>query len=246
MSELVGKEFEFEVEMDLETVWDALTTPAGLATWYADRAEVDATVGGELKVDWGTGPFAMGTFDVVEPPNRLRLVYGGSHVGTEEWLLTHDDGVTHVRLIHSLPVDEGTSWDDHYGDITRGWLLFHSTLAWVGRTVGRLGRESAVRTGDIADGAWGRVVRALGLEATPNAGQSLSIEGLPTADVLVAVDGLSVLLSFNDKATLLVDVEGPTLYTAAATYGDESEASTALLANIADLGEQLCDAAGAK
>jgi len=233
------------VESDLDLVWKALTTADGLATWYVNSAEVDAIVGGELKVDWGTGPYAAGTFDVVDPPHRLRLVYGGSEVGTEEWFLSHDDGITHVRLIHSLPVEEGTKWDDHYGDISRGWLLFHSTLAWVGRTVGRLGRDSEVRIGDIADGAWGRVVGALGLTATPRAGESLSIDGLPTANVLVAVDGLSLLLSFDDRATLLVDVEGPSLYTVSATYGAESEASAALRTRVADLATRLCTAAGA-
>jgi uncharacterized protein YndB with AHSA1/START domain len=244
MTDIVGREFAFEVESELELVWDALTTADGLATWYVDNAEIDASPGGELKVDWGTGPYAMGSFEVVEAPHRLKLVYGGDQVGAEEWLLSHEDGVTHVRLIHSLPVEEGSTWDEQYGDITRGWKLFHGTLMWVARTIGRLGRRTEVRLGDIADGAWRRVIEELGLPSTPDANEKIALDGLPPADVLVAVDDYSLLLAFDDEVTLLVDVEGSSLYTVAATYGDETERSAALRSSIAELAERLCKAAG--
>ncbi len=244
MTDVVGREFEWAIDTDLDTVWEALTTPCGLATWYVSSAEVDPRQGGELKVDWGTGPFAMGTFEVVDVPRRLKLVYGGDQVGAEEWLLSHEDGITHVRLIHSLPVEEGKTWDEVYGDITRGWSLFMATLGWAAGTVGELGRESEVRLGDITEGAWGRVLAAAGVHATPDSGSTLSIDGLPDAEVLVGVDDYSLLLAFDNKATLLVDVEGPHLYTLAATYG-EGRADSALLAGITSLAERLCTAAGA-
>lgn len=240
----VGREFDFEVEAELDLVWRALTTADGLATWYVDHADVDARPGGELKVDWGTGPHAMGTYEVVEPPHRLKLVYGGDEVGAEEWLLSHADGVTHVRLIHSLPVEDGATWDDQYGDITRGWSLFMGTLAWVGRTIGELGRRSEVRIGSIASGAWPRVLDALGVASTPSAGDRLALPDLPAAEVLVGHDGLSMLAAFGDRATLLVDVEGDSLYTVSATYGADSDDLAQLLATITDLAQRLCDAAG--
>lgn len=243
MTDIVGREFEFEVHSDLDLVWAALTTPEGLATWYVSSAEVDAREGGELKVDWGTGPFAMGTFEVFDPPRRLKLTYGGDQVGAEEWLLSHEDGVTHVKLIHSLPVADGKTWDELYGDITRGWSLFMATLAWVADSKEGLGRQSEVRLGDIADGAWRRVIAALGVEATPDSGATLSIAGLPDAEVLVGVDDYSLLLAFDRRATLLVDVEGPHLYTLAATYGDPSGGE--LLAGVTELAERLCAAAAA-
>ena len=104
----------------------------------------------------------MGTFEIFEAPHRLKLVYD-AEVGTEEWLLTHANGITHVRLIHSMPVEDGATWDDLYGDITRGWLLFHGTLVWAAHSRGRLGRRREVRVGSIADGAWGRILDSLGL-----------------------------------------------------------------------------------
>lgn len=242
MTDVVGREFEWQVESDLDTVWRALTTPEGLATWYVSNAEVDAREGGELKVDWGTGPFAMGSFEAVDPPHRLKLVYGGDQVGAEEWLLSHEGGVTYVRLIHSLPVEDGKTWDDVYPDIVRGWSLFMGTLQWVTGTVGELGRRSEVRLGDIAKGAWDRVIEALDLHGTPAAGATIALDGLPHADVLIGVDDYSLLLAFADRATLLVDVEGPHLYTLAATYGDTEDPN--LLAGITALAERLCVAAG--
>jgi len=243
MTDLVGREFSFDVESDLELVWAALTTPDGLATWYVDGAEVDATPGGELKVDWGTGPHAMGTFEVVEPPHRLKLVYGGSETGAEEWLLSHEDGVTHVRLIHSLPVDDDTTWDEQYRDITRGWSLFHGTLAWVARTHGRLGRTAEVRIGELTTGAWKRVMSAAGLAATPAAGSAVTVPGIPEAEVLVSVDGYSLLLAIGRESTLLVDVEGDSLYTVSATYGEASDAAAELREAIVAVAERLCEAA---
>ncbi len=244
MADLVGREFAFEVEADLDWVWQALATSEGLATWYVAEAEVDARPGGELKVDWGAGPHAMGTFDVVDAPHRLRLVYGGSEVGVEEWLLSHAAGVTTVRLIHSLPLDEDATWDETYGDITRGWSLFFATLQWTARAVGNLGRSSEVRTGTIGDGAWDRILAALDLDAVPAEGTTLSLDGLPPADVLRAVDGYSLLLALGEEATLLIDVEGNSLYTLAATYGDVTEHSATVLHRLVALAERLCAAAG--
>jgi uncharacterized protein YndB with AHSA1/START domain len=245
MTDLVPREFSFNVGAERDLVWEALTTADGLASWYVAQASVDPTVGGHLEVDWGTGSYAMGTFDIVNPHDRIRLIYGGPETGTEDWLLSTDDDLTHVMLIHSLPVAVGETWDGRYADIVRGWLLFHSTLIWVAGTVGKLGRRSEVRLGSITDGAWHRILAALGLAGTPTPGSVIEISGLPPGEVLVAVDRFSLLIAFDDRATLLVDVEGSTLYTLIATYGDVSEESRLLEISLTNISEQLCAVAGA-
>jgi len=242
MTDLVAKQFAFDVEGPLDLVWEALTTPNGLATWYVISAEVDPTPGGALDLDWGTGSVAMGTFDVVEAPTRIKLEYSDPQVGAEEWLLSHEDGVTHVRLIHTLPVEDGSTWDDHYGDITRGWALFHATLVWAAAKRGRMGRRSEVRTGRMTPGGWERVLSALGLDAMPRQGSTVQVLGRD-ADVIRAFDGYSVLLGWDDAATLLVDVEGDSLYTLGATYGEPSDRMAALQHDILHLAEVLCAAA---
>jgi uncharacterized protein YndB with AHSA1/START domain len=240
-----SREFSFDVEAELDLVWSALTTSKGVASWYAMSADVDPEPGSEFVVDWGTGATALGIVDEVERPHRFRYVYqpDSGWEGAEEWLLSHEAGVTHVRLIHSLPVADGATWDDTYPDIVRGWALFMSTLRFVVGRVGALGRRSEVRLGSIGDGAWRRVLDVFGLLATPAAGSSIDLAGR-RADVLVATDGFSLLVAFDDDVTLLVDVEGEQLYTLSAAYGDE-RATDGLLDRVVGLAEAACEAAGA-
>lgn len=245
MTDLTPREFSFDIYSGIDLVWDALTTAEGLASWYVTNASVDPKVGGHLEVDWGTGPYAMGTFDTVDSPTRIRLVYGGPEVGTEEWMLTYENGVTHVLLVHSLVVEDGETWDNRYADIVRGWMLFHRTLMWVAGTVGELGRRSEVRLGEITDDVWPRILVALGLPGTPTPGSMIEIGDLPPGEVLAAVDRYSLLVAFDDRATLLVDIEGPTLYTLTATYGGETEHTRRLGVRLAELAERLCIAASA-
>lgn len=239
--DLQGREFDWQLSADLDLVWKALTTTEGLSTWYVVAAELEARPGGELVADWGAGATGMGKYEAVDPGRRIHLVYG-EESGAEEWLLEHENGITHVRLIHSLPVDDDATWDDTYPGIVRGWRLFMGTLQFAVERVGRLGRQAEVRLGDIADGAWARVLGILGLEATPSPGATLRLGGR-TAEVLVSVDGYSLLLALDDAATLLVDVEGDKLYTVAATYGDDDRALAELRAALVRVAELACRAA---
>lgn len=232
------REFSFDVKADLELVWSALTTGTGLATWYCHDAELEATVGGTMSVDWGTGTMAMGTIDAFEPPARMRLVYGSGEVGAEEWLLHAAGGVTHVRLIHSMPVADGT-WDDTYPDIVRGWHLFHQSLVWALETHHRIGRRSTPTMGTITPETWPRVLDELGLDTDPADGDLIEVPSVGPATVVVAVPDLSVLLAFEAHTTLLVDVEGPTLYTLTASYIDGHDDAYAA---VTDLASRMCGA----
>ncbi len=228
---VVPRTFEFDVHASLDDVWAALTTEDGLTSWFVVDATVDLGPGGSVRLDWGTGMQAFGEYVDVEPPRRLRLVYGyedGEPSGGEEWLLTHDGGVTHVRLINSLPVADGATWDDTYPGIVRGWALFTRTLRWILDQGLPLRRATEPLVAPLGDGAWDRVLGALGLGATPAVGASIATPA-GDAEVLEAVDGYSLLLAFDDPATLLTDVEGDSLYTLAAAYGDHDDVPPAIL-----------------
>ncbi len=244
-SPLVPREFAFDVAADLDTVWRALTTAEGLAAWYVVAADIDLREGGELRLDWGVGDAPMGTFDAVDPPHRLRLVYehqDGQPTGAEEWLLSHDTGVTHVRLIHSLPVAAGATWDDTYPGIVRGWALFLGTLEWLLEAGHEPRRTATPVVAPLAPGAWSRVLAVLGLAGTPPGGHIVA-SSAGDGEVLVSADGYSLLMEFDGKGTLLVDVEGDTLYTVAATYGDDPSVPD-LQRRLVDLAGALCAAAG--
>jgi len=142
-----------------------------------------------------------------------------------------------------LPVEDGATWDDTYPGIVRGWGLFVGTLQYLVNRVGALGRATEVRLGKIAPGAWQRVLASLGMEGTPPPGFTAELRAW-AAEVLVSVDDYSLLLAFGDEATLLIDVEGDSLYTVAATYGDASPQRAELLQGLAALAEDACRAAG--
>ena len=59
----------------------------------------------------------------------------------------------------------------------------------------------------------------------------------------MSVDGYSLLLAIDDEATLLIDVEGDSLYTVAATYGEDSPALARLRERLAEIAELACQAA---
>jgi uncharacterized protein YndB with AHSA1/START domain len=245
-NELTPRAFDMEVDADFDFVWRALTTAEGLASWYAVEAGIEPVAGGVMTIDFGTGPIAMGTISDIEPGRRLRLVYGGDGApGVEEWLIEGNEAVTRLRLVHSLPVADGDTWDGTYPGIVRGWSLFMGTLRFVAGRVRRLGRESEVRIGDVAADAWGRVLEALGLSVTPAPGESVAL-GVAEADVLVSVDDYSLLLAVDDRATLLLDVEGDNLYTVAATYGTETPEAASLRAALTEIAERACAAASAR
>lgn len=241
--ELTPRDFELALVADLELVWEALTSAKGLASWYVVEADLDGD--GRVTLDWGTGPYGMGRIEEVERLHRLRVVYAEDATpnGAEEWLLTHREGVTHIRLIHSLPVEPGDTWDGTYPDIVRGWILFLATLRFVAERVGRLGRAAHARVGSYAAGGWPAVLDGLGLDRTPPSGSAVEIGGAG-AEVLVSVDGYSLLFAFDDRATLLVDVDGDQLYTLAAGYQD-SEQAAELVAALVAVAERACAAAGA-
>ena len=76
---VVEKSVEFEV--DMETLWKAITDPNELARWFGDEAEVDLRPGGDAVMVWENhGRYAV-RIEEVDPPRRL------------VWSWVHEPGV---------------------------------------------------------------------------------------------------------------------------------------------------------
>lgn len=241
--ELRREHYEVPIRADLDAVWRMLTTGEGLAAWYGTDASVDLVPGGEVRIAWGDGESAAAFVDEVVPPRRLRLVYqyGDDTTGAEEWLLEHDRGVTHVRLIHALP-DPGTDdWEGYYGDYRRGWRLFLRSLRFAledapipyRRADARFVPAPAGRAASWVD----LLVRVAGRDHVA-AGDRLEFPTGEGADVLL-VDAPHSLLLGLDSASLLADHEGAgeglVLYLQAATHGADDHAAAGRRAALLDL-----------
>src|SRR5215475_9586586 len=59
-----------------ERVWQALTTPEGLGTWFGNSAEVDMRVGGQVKLTWEGGHSATLTVERLEAPRVFGYTWG--------------------------------------------------------------------------------------------------------------------------------------------------------------------------
>lgn len=92
-------------------VFDALTTPEGIAYWWGPDAgpvlvaETDVRVGGRFRVRFrmldGTEHESSGEYLEVEPPERLAMTW--------RWLGSEDDGDAESRIeIDLRPVENGT------------------------------------------------------------------------------------------------------------------------------------------
>ena len=57
----------------------------------------------------------------------------GSEGRSEEWVLSHQDGVTKLILTHSLPDPGVEDWEKYFGGLYRGWTLFVATLEQLSR-----------------------------------------------------------------------------------------------------------------
>lgn len=101
-------EFATSIDIDAppESVFEFLTTEAGMTAWMGQHAELDPRAGGRFAVDVAGHPI-RGEYLVVDPPHRVVLSWGiagtddlppGS--STVEFRLTGTGRGTRVDLLH--------------------------------------------------------------------------------------------------------------------------------------------------
>jgi len=128
---VVEKVVDFEV--DVESVWEAITDPDKLARWFGDEAEVDLRPGGDAFMTWENhGRYAI-RIEEVDAPTRLvwswvhepDVAFDDAPATRVEWTLgAAADGGTTLRLhetgfltdLHRGQNDEG--WDAELGELS--------------------------------------------------------------------------------------------------------------------------------
>ncbi|WP_162875671.1 SRPBCC domain-containing protein [Sphingomonas crusticola] len=92
-----------------ETVWDVLTTPAGISRWWQADAVVDPHVGGRFELLFREfGHRLNGAITCYDPPRRFGFTWPEGAAGKDSEVLfelSPDAAGTHLRLIHDLPGD---------------------------------------------------------------------------------------------------------------------------------------------
>ena len=130
----MGREFEtdveFEVPATVEQVWDAIATGPSVQSWFLGRTEVEAGVGGVVRMAMGEyrpeseiTAWAPGErFAHRQPP-----LPDGRFMAYEFLVEARERACTVVRLVTSgfLPGDD---WADEYEAMRQGGALYAATL----------------------------------------------------------------------------------------------------------------------
>jgi uncharacterized protein YndB with AHSA1/START domain len=87
-----------------EGLFERFVTPSGLASWLADRAAADPTLGGELRLEWDGRPALKGRYVVWDPDRFLVMTWEEETPSVVRvWLdESEDGGAAELSLEHRL------------------------------------------------------------------------------------------------------------------------------------------------
>lgn len=114
-----------------DTVYQYLVDARLQERWMGKDVQLDPRPGGVMRVDYGEGDVARGSFVAVEPPLRVMYTWGWESgtaqpppgASTVEYRLSAEGPGTRLTLEHrDLPVDER-------GSHSEGWVHFLGRLA---------------------------------------------------------------------------------------------------------------------
>src|SRR5436309_13295548 len=124
---------EISIDAPPETVFSYFTDPAKHRLWQGTEVELDPRPGGALRITFGSGHVAIGTYLEVEPPTRLVYTWGWAEEGasllppgasTVELTLEPAGAATLLRLRHfGLPEKaiqfHSDGWDETLSELHR-------------------------------------------------------------------------------------------------------------------------------
>jgi uncharacterized protein YndB with AHSA1/START domain len=122
-----NRKFETEVRVAAspEAVWEALTTPEGVASWFAPEVRVTPGEGGSIWVSWAPGMEGESLISALEPLRRF--AYAQDRPDRDpviaEFLIEGQGGSTVLRLVNSGFGAEAR-FDDELESTSRAWMLF--------------------------------------------------------------------------------------------------------------------------
>jgi uncharacterized protein YndB with AHSA1/START domain len=110
-----------EIQCQPETLWHALTEPAGVESWFAPDVRVSPGNGGSIWVSWGPGMEGESRITAWEPQQRFAysMDQGGMEPNTTEFAIQPEDGVCRLSVTQS-----GLASEEQLNAVTAPWGLF--------------------------------------------------------------------------------------------------------------------------
>lgn len=123
-----------EVDAPPDKVWQALTEPARLQSWFPLKSGGDAGPGGKVLLSWGEGCEWETNVTGWEPGVHLQWrdvmpedAEPGAVLPVIDWHLESRHGKTVVRLVQA-GFDPSSDWQEFYDGMRRGWTYFLDLL----------------------------------------------------------------------------------------------------------------------
>src|SRR5918999_3914036 len=180
---------EILIDADPETVWEAISTGAGIDGWFLGTGnEVEPREGGRVHIDFGGAGAAESVVTAWDPP--VRFAHRGEpapdgSLHAFEYTIEGRGGSTLLRLVHSGFLAD--DWEAEYEGVDEGDSMYLHLLA---QYIAHFRRRKPIVFAawqPYTDGraaAMAGLKRALGLGPEPVEGDrvSLKIDGLPAID----------------------------------------------------------------
>jgi uncharacterized protein YndB with AHSA1/START domain len=114
-------------------VFKALTEKEELEKWFVQKADLQLTKGGHIRIEWAPGMAEHGEIKQVQPSELISFTWEAfSPTPTTVTLkLKEDREGTLLRLTHG-GIGEGEQWGDYYANISKGWTAHLKDLtSWI-------------------------------------------------------------------------------------------------------------------
>ncbi len=231
-----------EIEAPPEKVWQALTEPDRLQSWFPLKSGGEARLGGKILLSWGSDCEWETNVTAWEPGRHVQWMdmlpddaEPGAILPVVDWHLETRHGKTVVRLVQA-GFDPNSDWQDYYDALRRGWTYFLDLLvSYVEHHFDR-GRQMVWRRAPTLvprSQLWTGLLGALGLgmtavEGVERAGQWIDLqlgEGKVKAEVRFAEAPhvFAARIPELNQASLFIELEPggdqPTCGVWLSTYG---------------------------
>jgi uncharacterized protein YndB with AHSA1/START domain len=131
---------EIVIDAPAEVVWQTITEPEGISQWFADRVDVQISVGAEGSLLFhdersGADSVVQVVVEALEPPQRFAFRWGhGPGLSTLVEFTLEVEGPERTRLRVAETGLDGTGWTDeakstYAEDHREGWQIHLQRLA---------------------------------------------------------------------------------------------------------------------
>ena len=158
-------DMEIEIDATPEQVWEAVSTAAGIASWFAPIARVEPGKGGSVTFGWSPDMEATSRIEVWEPNKHIRIVGDrpeGAPPSVVDYYIEGRGGKTVLRLVHS-GFGDTANFDGEFESTGGAWPTFLKMMKHsVEQGVARCRNVTLFRMLPVSRAeAWGKLTAAV-------------------------------------------------------------------------------------